>query len=115
MQKRPKAAELMLSKEEHKGLEALVHRYTTPQQLAKRGRMILGAAEGKRNAEIARELGVSVDTVRSWRMRWIGLQAVALSDLAGRGPRPEIPPPGRPFQVIAESTCQNLGVGLGLP
>ena len=56
MQKGPKPAELTLSEEEHKRLEALVHRHTTPQQLAKRGRMILGAADGKRNAEIAGEL-----------------------------------------------------------
>src|SRR5947209_6732701 len=82
MLKGPKPAELTISEEEQKRLEALVHRHTTPQQVAKRGRMILGAAAGKRNAEIARELGVSVDTVRSWRGRWISLQAVPLSDLS---------------------------------
>ena len=74
MQKGPKPAELTLSQEEQKRLEALVHRHTTPQQLAKRGRMILAAAEGKNNSQIARDLGVCVDTVRSWRTRWIGLQ-----------------------------------------
>src|SRR5947209_5335072 len=83
MQKGPKPAELTLSEEEHKRLEALVHRHTTPQQLAKRGRMIRASAEGKRNAEIARELGVCVDTVRSWRGRWISLQAVPLTPTLG--------------------------------
>ena len=82
MQKGPKPEELTLSGEERKDLEELVRRHSTPQQLAKRGRMILAAAEGKRNAEIAREVGVSVDTVRSWRMRWIGLQAVPLSEVS---------------------------------
>ncbi|HYU73867.1 MAG TPA: hypothetical protein VEL31_14395 [Ktedonobacteraceae bacterium] len=65
MQKGPKPAELALSKEEQQGLETLVRRHGTPQQLAKRGKVVLAAGEGKRNAEIARELKVSVDTVRT--------------------------------------------------
>ena len=82
MRKGPKPAELQLSEEERKELEAMVRRHSTPQQLTKRGRMILGAAEGKRNVEIARELGVSVGTVRSWRGRWISLQAVPFTELS---------------------------------
>ena len=49
MQKGPQPAELQLSEHERNALEALVRRHGTPQQLAKRGRMILGAAEGERN------------------------------------------------------------------
>ncbi len=41
MQKGPKPAELMLNEEEQTGLEELVRRHSTPQQLAKRGRMVL--------------------------------------------------------------------------
>ena len=70
MHKGPKPAEVQLSEEERNELEAMVRRHSTPQQLAKRGRMILGAAEGKRNAAIARELGANVDTVRKWRSRY---------------------------------------------
>ena len=47
MQKGPKPAELQLSEEERKEWEAFVRRHSTPQQLAKRERMILGAAAGK--------------------------------------------------------------------
>jgi hypothetical protein len=47
MQRGPKPAELQLSEEERDELEALVQRHSSPQQLAKRERMILGAAEGK--------------------------------------------------------------------
>jgi hypothetical protein len=39
--------------------------------------MILASAQGKNNAHIGRELGVKADTVRCWRMRWLGLQAVS--------------------------------------
>ena len=43
--------------------------------------MILAAAEGKNNTQIARDLHISGDTVRTWRRRWLALQATALADL----------------------------------
>jgi putative transposase len=115
MQKGPKPAELTLSEEEQSGLEALVHRHSTPQQLAKRGRMVLGAAEGKRNAEIARELKVSVDTVRSWRMRWLSLQVIALSDLSVAERLTDAPRPGKPSQITAEQRCQMVALACEQP
>ena len=66
----PKPQVLTLNEKEQKELEALVHRHSTPQQLALRGRMILAAALGTNNSQIARDLDVCVDTVRSWRARW---------------------------------------------
>ena len=115
MQKGPKPEELTLSGEERKDLEELVRRHGTPQQLAKRGRIILAAAEGKRNAEIAREVGVSVDTVRSWRMRWIGLQAVPLSELSVSERLTDVPRPGRPSEISAEQTCQIVALACEQP
>jgi transposase len=66
--------------------------------------MILGAADGQRNAQIARELGVSVDTVRKWRMHWIGLQAVSFEDLDVSARLSDLQRPGRPSQITAEQT-----------
>jgi putative transposase len=110
MQKGPKPAELTVSEQERKDLQELVRRHRTPQQLAKRGRMILAAAQGKRNAEIAREVGVSVDTVRSWRMRWISLQTVPLEELPVSERLSDVPRPGRPSQITAEQTCQLIAL-----
>ena len=115
MQKGPKPAELMVSEQERKELEALVHRHSTPQQIAKRARIVLAAAEGKRNAEIARELEISVDTVRLWRGRWIGLQAVPLSELSTRERLEDIPRPGRPSEITAEQTCQMVAMACEQP
>src|SRR5881275_1250513 len=115
MQKGPKPAELTLSGEERKDLEELVRRHSTPQQLAKRAHLLLAAAEGKSNAEIARELSVSVDTVRSWRMRWIGLQAVPLSEVSVVERLTDVPRPGRPSEITAEQTCQIVAFACEQP
>lgn len=115
MAKGPKPAELQLSEEERNALEALVRRHSTPQQLAKRGRMVLGAAEGKRNAQIARELEANVDTVRKWRMHWISLQAISLEDLSVSERLADLPRPGRPSQITAEQTCQMIALACEQP
>src|SRR5205085_9711139 len=115
MQKGPKPEELTLSGEERKDLEDLVRRYSTPQQLAKRGRMILAAAEGKRNAEIARELRVSVDTVSGRRMRWSGLQAVPVEEVSVVERLTDVPRPGRPSEITAEQTCQIIALACEQP
>ena len=57
-------------------LELLVRRYSTGQQKAIRARIILLAANGKNNREIANELEVSLDTARLWRQRWLDLQPI---------------------------------------
>jgi putative transposase len=111
----PKPAALTLNEAERKELEALVRRHSTPQQIARRGRMILAAAEGKNNGQIAKELGASVDTVRSWRMRWIGLQAVSLEELAVSERLTDVPRPGKPSHITAEQTCQMVALACAQP
>jgi putative transposase len=115
MQKGPKPAELTLSEEERKELEALVRRHSTPQQMAKRARIVLAAAEGKRNAEIARDLEVSVDMARSWRGRWIGLQPVPLTELSIGERFEDMARPGRPSEITAEQTCQMVAMACEQP
>ena len=111
----PKPQACTLSEKEHNDLEALVRRHSTSQQVALRGRMILAAADGKNNSQIARELGVGVDTVRSWRRRWIGLQAVPLEELSVSERLEDVPRPGRPSQITAEQTCQIVALACEQP
>jgi putative transposase len=111
----PKPKTLSLSERERNELKVLVCRHSTPQQLAQRGRMILAAAEGKNNSQIARDLGVCVDTVRSWRMRWIGLQAVSLEELSVSERLEDIPRPGKPSHITTEQTCQMLALACEQP
>ena len=111
----PKPARLTLSETERTDLETLVRRHGTPQQLALRARIILAAAEGKNNAQIARELGICVDTVRMWRTRWIGLQAASLDDLPVKERLSDVPRPGRHAHITAEQTCQMVAMACEQP
>ena len=79
----PRPSAMRLTEAERRGLEALIRRHTAPQQVALRARIVLAAAEGRNNGQIARRLGLEADTVRLWRGRWLGLQA----DPAGRAER----------------------------
>ena len=111
----PKAALLSLSKEEREAVEKLVRRHSTPQQIAVRGRIVLAAADGKGNSEIAREVGLGVDRVREWRMRWIGLQAVSLADLPVEERLADLPRPGRPSDISAQQICQVVAMACEQP
>jgi len=111
----PKPEPLKLNDAERTALEVLVRRHSTPQQLALRGRVILLANEGKNNSQIAWELGMCVDTVRSWRMRWIGLQTVSLEDLPVTERLSDVARPGRPSQITAEQTCQMIALACEQP
>jgi putative transposase len=51
-------------------LERICRRRTSPQQQVGRAQIILKAANGARNREIAQALGNDRNTVRLWRGRW---------------------------------------------
>lgn len=111
----PKAAPLSLSEKERGALEKLVRRHSTAQQVAVRGRIVLAAAEGKGNSEIAREVGLGVDRVREWRMRWISLQTVPLEELPAIERLSDVPRPGRPSEITAEQVCQIVALACEQP
>ena len=102
----PKPPAIHLDDQERQGLEKLVRRHNTRQQIALRGRIVLAAAEGRNNSEIARECEVTVDTARLWRNRWLILQPIALQDLSIEGRLEDLPRPGAPPRITADQRCQ---------
>lgn len=102
----PKPLSISLTDIERQGLEKLVNRHSTSQQKALRGRIILLAAAGKNNQEIARELEVTRDTIRLWRERWLELQPISLDDLSIEGRLEDLPRPGTPPRLTANQICQ---------
>lgn len=91
---------------ERRRLELFVRRYSTGQQKAIRGRIILLAADGKNNQEIVKELNVSVDTARLWRQRWLDLQPISMDDLSVEERLDDLPRPGTPPRLTPNQICQ---------
>ena len=111
----PKPAPLSLNERERTALERLVRRHTTAQQVALRGRIILAADAGQNNSQIARELGISVETVRLWRTRWLAFQPLAAADLSVEERLRDVPRPGRTSQISAEQLCQMIALACEQP
>src|SRR5260221_1522731 len=67
-----RATAVILSEKEQEGLLQITKRHRSEQQVVLRARIVLAAAQGHANVQIASELGINVDTVRLWRRRWGG-------------------------------------------
>ncbi|HEY0699965.1 MAG TPA: helix-turn-helix domain-containing protein, partial [Micromonospora sp.] len=61
-------------------LEAIVSRASSPQALVRRARIVLLAHARVSNAEIARRVGCALNTVRTWRHRFVRGGMPALLD-----------------------------------
>lgn len=111
----PKPADVELNAEERQGLEALVRRHTTPQQIALRARIILSASDGLNNTQIGRQLDIDIDTARLWRNRWLGLAAASLDDLSIEERLSDAPRPGAPVRITSEQVCQIVALACETP
>lgn len=110
----PQATKIELSSRQEALLNQLCRRQTCPQHQVRRARIILKAASGKTNKQIAEELGLARITVRDWRERWA--EAAAFVDEAQQADdkqllmliervladayRPGTPPKFSPEQVV---------------
>ncbi len=81
----PAMRRVELSEDDRSQLEALLKAGTTEQRMARRVRIILAAAEGLKNSEIALHCACNVHTVRLWRNRWLEQGMEGLNDTPGRG------------------------------
>jgi transposase len=86
----PRALRVVLSGEEREQLEAWSRRRTSAQALAMRSRVVLAAAEGLKNTEIAERLSISRGMAATWRARFVSERLDGLVDE---------PRPGRPRTI----------------
>ena len=111
----PRPAPVDLTAEEAHELETLVRRRPAPLHLVGRARIVLAAAAGLNNCEVARRLGVDVETVRLWRARWLGFAGVALADLGVAERLADAPRAGRPARITAEQYCRLVALACEAP
>ena len=88
---------IVLSDDERAVLASLAHSYTLPYWQVTRARMVLMAADGLRNDQIAAQLQCGRDVVSQWRKRFFERGLAGLEDRPRRGR-----PPGFPPQVRTE-------------
>jgi transposase len=90
-------APLTLSESEREELVSITRSRSMPQSLATRARIVLLAADGETNTDIAERLGLSKPTVGIWRKRYLTQRLPGLYD----EPRPGGPRSIRDEQIAA--------------
>jgi putative transposase len=111
----PRPSALILSESQRKDLEAFARRHSSPQQSVLRARIVLAAADGLNNSQVARLLAISIPTARAWRDRWVGLQAAPEDDLGVDDRLADAPRSGRPPRITAEQVCQVVALACEAP
>ena len=86
----PRAVEIVLDDDERERLEGWARRRSSAHGLATRSQIVLLAAEGLHNGEIAARVGVHRNTVRAWRARFATRRLDGLFDQ---------PRPGQPRKI----------------
>src|SRR5436309_14014133 len=104
------ASAVVLSEADQNQLESWVRAQFTPQQVALRSRILLMAADGKQDLEIAGELSVNRHTPALWRKRFQtqGLDG-GWEGQPGRGRKPWYDEQKRAANVIATLQTKPTG------
>ena len=110
-----RATAIVLSEKEQEGLLQMTKRHRSEQQVVLRARIVLAAAQGFSNAQIARELSVNVDTVRLWRDRWAELQGIDLETLSLAERMQDAPRSGVRPKFTTEQRCQMAALACDAP
>jgi transposase len=111
----PRPPTVELTDEERRELEGLARRHKTGQQVADRARIVLRAADGLNNSEIARELTLEPDTVRLWRQRWLDVSEVALEELDVADRLSDAPRSGTPARITPEQVARIVALACEAP
>jgi transposase len=110
-----RATQVILGEKEQEELVQITRRHRSEQQQVLRARIILAAALGHSNVQIARELAINVDTARLWRDRWVELQSIDLDTLSVAERLHDVPRPGAPARITSEQRCQMVAMACEAP
>ena len=105
------AVSLELSTPDRQKIQEWIAAHGTPQQVALRCRIVLGASEGEADSAISRRLSVNRNTVILWRKRFVECGLDGLWDVApGRGRKPLYEMDK--IAAIVEATLQTKPAGM---
>src|SRR3954469_16442086 len=111
----PKPVAVALTDAHRQGLEPLTRRHSAPRQQAFRARIVLAAADGLNNAQVALRLGTTAVTVRLWRSRWVGPEGAPAGDLSVEDRLADAPRGGRPARITPEQVCPIVALACEAP
>lgn len=106
-------------------LARIIRRDRSPQRQARRARIIVAAADGANNEQVARVLAVTDETARRWRGRWsFAAEALLAAEAEGDdralemvvvGVLADEPRSGAPAVFTPEQMCQIMAVACTSP
>jgi transposase len=99
----PTVPPLVITDEERAELQRRVRAHTTPQRAAKRARVVLLAADGVPNRQIAPIVGMNQHTVAHWRRRFAAERLAGLEDRQRPG-RPPVYGHDERLRIVATVT-----------
>jgi putative transposase len=111
----PKPPEVVLTAEARRELERLVCAHKTPQALVRRARVVLLAAMGYSNVDIARLVPMDEEAVGLWRRRWVCARNAPVDELSVAGRLSDAPRPGAVPRLSPEQVCQIIALACEQP
>ena len=111
----PRPPKVELSEVERRELERLVCAQKTGQALVRRARVVLLAALGYTNLEIARQVPMDEEAVGLWRRRWAAWRSVPLDELSVAERLADAPRPGHHPRLSPEQVCQIVALACEQP
>jgi len=111
----PKPPQIVLSAEQRRELERLVSAYKTAHALVRRARVVLLAAMGYSNTDIAEQVPMDVEAVGLWRRRWVALCGIPLDEMNVATRLADAPRPGAVPRLSPEQVCQILALACEQP
>lgn len=121
---RPQPLPITLTERQRKMLVHLVRRATSTQRLARRSRIVLAAAEGYNNEQIANRFDINRETSRLWRGVWLeNEERLGAAEEAGMRELHQAieevlcdrPRSGAPPTFSAEQVCQIVALACEAP
>ncbi|MGH2350032.1 MAG: helix-turn-helix domain-containing protein [Chloroflexota bacterium] len=124
----PSAQQITATARQRRVLTRLMRAATTPQAVAARARVVLGAADGASNRGLASQLGLARNTVQAWRDRWAAAAETLLAAEVEGDPDDDRAlhaviqrvladeaRPGAPARFTPEQLCQLMAVACEPP